>query len=277
MLLPIPHSPYFLIKVLKHEEDARREKSGLLYVPSSEVLMQHNTQCGEIMNIGIYARKYFPEAKRGHTLLCHHFVQGNNKHEAREDHLVYETDTDNYYVVTAYEYNGKGVECYGVWDGEQIIPNKDFVFLVNEKVEAGAGLQESLDSALEKSNTGLFLFKEWKESRESKESRQSELKLQVESLSKSGVNKPHIQQAIRDKEIEMENINRDINKQKYLSYTVAFANPQLSEWFGRPVVPGDNLAILNIAAQTTIKFMGIEYIVCKTNHIAGLVENKIAA
>jgi hypothetical protein len=278
MSLPKPFNPYFLVRTERVKEKESKTKIGSLYVSEVEALMQYNLASAEIVDISEKAAKYFPEAKIGHQLLMHHFVIDVNESASREDHLVHQDDIYNYYVVTAYEHHGKGVECYGVWDGEKIIPNKDFVFLVDEAISTpGAGLQEALDAALEKSQTGLFLFKEWKESREDKEQKQASLKMQVESLSKSGVKKSHIQQAIREKEMEMESIGKDINKQKYQSYSVVFANPELSEWFGRPICAGDTLAILNIAAQTKLKFMGKEYIVCKSKYIACLLETNLAA
>ena len=241
--------------------------------------MQYNLSSAEIVDISEKAAKHFPEAKVGHQLLMHHFVLDVNESSAREDHLVYQDDVHNYYVVTAYEHNGKGNECYGIWDGENIIPNKDFIFLESEKLpNSDLPPDEAINNALQKTETGLFLFKTWNETREDKEAKQAEIKRQVQELSKSGNDKPHIQQAIREKELEMENISRDINSKRYSYYTVAFANKEISEWFDRKVSAGDTLAILNIATQTTIKFMGKEYIVCKTKFIAALVnEQQIAA
>jgi hypothetical protein len=278
MPLPKPFNPYFLVRTERIKEKESKTKIGSLYVSEVEALMQYNLASAEIVDISEKAAKYFPEAKVGHQLLMHHFVIDVNEAASREDHLVHQDDIYNYYVVTAYEHHGKGVECYGVWDGEKIIPNRDFIFLEDDKVKLEKfAPEEAINAALEKSETGLFLFKQWNESRDDKEQKQARLKKEVESLSKSGVNKPHIQQAIREKEREMEAIGSEINKQKYQYYIVAFANSELSEWFDRPVSAGDTLAILNIAAQTKFKFMGKEYIVCKTNYIACLLEEQLAA
>ena len=278
MPLPRPFNPYFLVRTERIKEKESKTKIGSLYVSEVEALMQYNLASAEIIDISEKASNYFPEAKIGHQLLMHHFVIDVNEAASREDHLVHQDDIYNYYVVTAYEHHGKGVECYGVWNGERIIPNKDFVFLEDEKAAiSDLPPEEAINTALEKTETGLFLFKEWKQSREDKEQKQANIKKEVESLSKSGVHKRHIQQAIQEKEREMEAIGNDINKKKYQSYIVAYANPELSKWFGRPVSAGDTLAILNIAAQTKLKFMGKEYIVCKTNYIACLLEEQLAA
>jgi hypothetical protein len=278
MSLPKPFNPYFLVRTERVKEKEAKTKIGSLYVSEVEALMQYNLSSAEIVDISEKAAKYFPEAKIGNQLLIHHFVTDVDEHAAKEEHLVHQDEIHNYYVVAAYEHNGKGVECYGIWDGERIIPNKDFVFLEDEKtVKNDLPPEEAINQALQKSETGLFLFKQWKESREDKEQKQARLKKEVESLSKSGTHKQHIQQAIREKEREMEAIGGDINKQKYQFYNVAFANPELSDWFNRPISCGDTLAILNIAAQSKLKFMGKEYIVCKSKYIAAYIEEAIAA
>jgi hypothetical protein len=278
MPLPKPHNPYFLVRTERVKEKEAKTKIGILYVSEVEALMQYNLSSAEIVDISERAAKYFPEAKVGHQLLMHHFVIDVNEDAAREDHLVHQDDVHNYYVVTAYEHNGKGAECYGVWDGEKIIPNKDFVFLEDEKtVRNDLPPEEAINQSLEETATGLFLFKQWKDSREDKEQKQARLKKEVESLAKSGVNKPHIQQAIREKEREMEAIGIDINKQKYQFYTVAFSNPELTNWFNRPVSAGHTLAILNIAAQSKLKFMDKQYIICKSQYIAAFIEESLAA
>lgn len=278
MSIPKPFNPYFLVRTERIKEKESKTKIGSLYVSEVEALMQYNLPSAEIVDISEKAAKYFPEAQIGHQLLMHHFVLDVSEHEAREDHLIHQDEIHNYYVVTAYEHNGKGAECYGVWDGEKIIPNREFVFLEPEKaIRNDLSATEMINQALRKTKVGLFLFKEWKESREDKEAKQASLKLEVESLSKSGTNKPHIQQAIREKEMEMNNLSTDMNSRMYKSYSVAFANKELSEWFNREVTTGDELAILNIAAQTKIKFMGKEYIVCQTKYIACLYDKAMVA
>ncbi len=270
---PRPHTPFFLVRVSKQKEKESKSKIGSFILPETLTFMANNTQCGEIVDIGEGAAKYFPEAKVGHILMFHHFVQMNDENEARAEHLIHDDEEFNYYVVTAYGYNGKDCEAYGVWDGEKIIPNKDYVFLETEKpVNHDLPLDEAVNQNLKKSETGLFLFEQWKESREDKEEKQAELKRQVEELSKSGNHKLKTKQAILTKEWEMQAISNEINKQSYEPHTIAFANPELSEWFGRPTGAGDVLGMFNMAVGTTIKFEGVEYIVAKAKFIAYLYD-----
>lgn len=269
--IPRPHNPYILIRLERDKEREAKEKQGILYIPPAESLMQYNLPSGEIVAMSPKASEYFPQAKIGHQLLLHHFVQGVNETDARVEHLVHQDDEYNYYVVTPCEHNGKGVEAYGVYDGENIIPNKDYLFLETDtKKIPDLPQDELLNQSLEVSTGGLLVFREWKESRESKEERQNFLKKQVEDLSKSGNHKKHIQEAIAEKEMEMGAISQDINKQKYETYTVAFCNPELSETFNHHVKSGSRISMLNIAAYTKVVFMGMEYIVSKVKYIGFL-------
>lgn len=275
---PRPHSPYFLVRVLKQIEKESKSKIGSIIIPDHLTFMQFNTQCGEIVDIGEGAAKYFPQAKVGQLMLFHHFVQAETKEDAKVNHLIHEDKDFHYYVVTAYEYAGKGNECYGVLDGDRIIPNKDYVFLEAEKPPVNdLPPDEAINQALKKTNSGLFLFDKWKESREDKEAKQNELKSQVESLAKSGTQKRHINQAITEKQWEMEALSKDMNIQTYLPYTVSYANDELSTWFDRPITCGAILGMLNFACGTTLNFNNRQYIVSKVKFIAYLYNSKKVA
>lgn len=276
-MIPRPLPPYFLIRVSKQLEKKSKSTIGSFILPETMAFMAHNTQWGEIVAIGERAHEYFPEAKVGHILIVHHFVQQNNEEEAKEQHLIHWDEEYNYYIVTAYEYAGKGNETYGVWDGEKIIPNKDYIFLHTAKPkQSDLPPEEALNQSLKVTESGLLVFDEWTETREQKEERQQELKRQSEELAKSGTHKLHINQGIVLNQWEAEAIGREISHQAYMFYTVAATNKQLSEWFGRDVVSGDTLGLLNLAAQTTIGFNGETYIVSKTKFIGCLYDKAMA-
>lgn len=275
--IPRPLPPYFLIRVSKEAEKKSKSTIGSFILPETMAFMAHNTQWGEIVAIGDRAASYFPEAKVGHILIVHHFVQQGSEDEAREEHLIHWDEEYNYYIVTAYEYAGKANETYGVWDGEKIIPNKDYIFLETKKPkQSDLPPDEALNQSLKVTESGLLVFDEWEETREQKEEKQAELKRQTEELAKSGTNKLHVNQAILTNQWEAEAISIEVNKQEYKFYTVAAANKQLSEWFGRDVVSGDTMGLLNLAAQTTIGFNGETYIVSKTKFIGCLYDKATA-
>lgn len=253
-----PTTPYFIVKVSIKQEQLKKEKIGSFYVAPSETFMAYNTQCGEITAIGSGAAEYFPQAKIGHMLIMHHFVQGLNTEAAREDHLVHQDDEYRYYVVAAYDHNGKANETYGVWDGSRIIPNKDYVFLK----------PKTYNQTIKERESGVLVFDEWHESREDKETKMNALKSESQSLAKSGTNKDHIRKGISEKEQEMSKMSVALNKQEYVLYKVAYANPKLSEGFQRTIQEDDQLYVLNLAASTIVEFMGTEYIVTKTKFVA---------
>jgi hypothetical protein len=278
MSIPRPRSPYFLIKINKKDQKSLKEKHGRFYIAPTQTFMLYNKQCGEIVGIGEAAGKHFPEAKIGDILIVHHFIEGENEREARTEHLVHEDDTYNYYVVSAYEQGGKACETYGVWDGEKIIPNKDYVFLKTEKPEQkDIPDDEAINQKLKETPSGLLLFENWGETREMVEDKMTRLKAEVQSMSKSGTHKHHIMEGLQKKQAELDGLSAKINQRSFEPHVIAYANKELSEWFNREVKEGDIVFALNMAAKTKLFFMDTEYIVCRASYIAALLEEKEAA
>lgn len=255
-----------MVKISRKEQQNRKQKVGSIIIPETQRFMMYNAQAGEIVEIGQRAHEYFPEAKIGDTLLIHHFCEGENESESRLDHLVHQDENYNYYVVAAFDYGRKGNETYGVWNGEKIIPNKDYIFLEVPIKDDPKSPDEYINSALSKSSGGLLVFSNWTESRETKAEKMQRLKREIQELSKSGAQKPHIAEGIKVKEAELEKLSLDINNKSYQQYTVAAFNPELKE--SLPEIKVGNLVyVLNIAAQTEIDFMGTKYIVTKSSYI----------
>lgn len=266
MSIPRPMPPYFLIKSARKEEDFKKKKIGSIIIPETETFMLYNLQAGEIVGIGAKAHDHFPEAKIGDILLIHHFVQGINESEAKEDHLIFQDDEFNYYVVAAFDFHGKGNETYGVWDGIKIIPNKNYIFLHPQIKADPQSADDYINSALKKTTSGIFLFSQWQESRESKAEKMQRIKRDIEELSKSGAQKPHIAKGIMEKETELQRLSLDINTRSYQPYKVCAYHPSLKEALPS-ITEGSEVFLLNIAAQTEVDFNGNRYIVCKTDYI----------
>lgn len=262
-----PAKYYFLIRIRREEESQRKEKIGNIILAPSQVFMTRNTQCGEIVAIGELAQKHFPEARIGHTLLVHHFVQGQNETDAREDHLVDQDGEYNYYVVSAYSFHRKNNETYAVWDGEKIIPNKDYIFLEPEMVVDPKSPDEYIEAALKKTDSGLLVFENWKDSRETQTEKIKSLKTEIDALCKSGTHKPHVQKAIEQKEAEIKTLSANLNKRCYEPYTIAAFNPSLREDFKMEICKGDEIWMSNISTQTEIEFNGSRYRVAKIDYI----------
>lgn len=261
-----PMPPYFLIRIKRADQKAKREKVGIIHISPKETFMVYNVQHGEIIGVGNKAAEYFPEAKIGYTLICHHFVQDASDHEAKVDHLVHQDETYNYYVVTAYEVPGKKNETFGVWDGEKIIPNKDYVFLEPEKPAITWETPDDyINSAMQKTQSGLLIFNEWKDTKETKIQRMQKLKAEIGSLCKTGMSNPTARQMVVNKEAELEKLSADINTVKFEPFTVVAAPDRLSRGFGFKINPGRVIYIMSDAAQMGIEVMGKNYRIAKVD------------
>lgn len=257
-LKPMPH--FILVRCNIKEQKERKEKTGMFYTHPDHQFMIFNMEWGEIVGIGKKAQEQFPEAKVGHTLIFHHFVQGIDKTDSKKNHLIYEDEEYYYYVVTTSKFNGKRNETYGVWDGEKIIPHPEFVFLeVERPKESYADNEDFTNAALAKSKGGLLLFKEWKTTREDRIKKMSELKKQNENLSITGLNNPQVRVAILRNEEEMAKLNEQNSRVEYLPYTISYANKLLSQWFDTPIKSGQILFMDNRGAEKIINFKGKEY------------------
>lgn len=267
-----PMPPYILIRIARKQQEEKKGKIGSIIIPETQRFLMYNMQAGEIMAIGHKAAKFFPEMRVGQTLLCHHFVEAEGEESAREDHLIDQDDTYNYYVVTCFDFYRKGNETYGVWDGEKIIPNKEYIFLEPPVKDDPKSPDEYINSALSKTQSGLLVFSNWSESRESKTEKMQRLKAEIESLSKSGISQSHIKRGIEEKEAELNRMSLDVNSKSYHPYVIAAFNSQLKENFhpNADIAVGKIIYVLNIAAQTEIDFNDKKYIVAKTSYIGGV-------
>ncbi len=263
-MIPKPNGHYILIKTSRAEEKERKEKKGSIYLPSSQIFMTRNLQHGEVVSIGDKAQKAFPEVKVGHTLLVHHFVQAENEQSSKDEHLVYQDKKFNYYVVSVYQIAGKTAEAYATWDGEKLMPNPYYIFLeYDPPVTMDMDVETMIAKSMTVSASGILTFKDWTESREVKEEKMAQLKMEIDGLTKSGTNKPHIIEAIKEKEQRLNILSDQINGKYFAPYTVAAFNPALNESFNGQMKVGSTIYVWSIAAQTTIEFFGKEYRVVK--------------
>jgi ferredoxin-fold anticodon binding domain-containing protein len=265
-----PLGPYFLIRINRREQSVRKQKIGSLFLAETHVKMEREVQAGEIVDIGFEATQDFPEAKIGHILLIHYFVTG--KEAEGTDDSTYHVDTDedyNYYMVASRSINGRRNECYGVFDGESIIPHSDFIFLEAEKKEEVVPLDGFLNQNTTVSSGGLVVFKQWRETRSSVTEKNKTIQTRIKSLSNMGGGiTDEIKNEIFKLEQEMLDNSARVNKKSYDPYIVVSANNKVKKWFGCEINPGDTIYVLNNAANTTIEYLGIEYRVVKIGYIS---------
>lgn len=273
-----PRAPYFFIKINKNIQKDRKEKIGSLYVHPDYVFMKRNMQCGEIVAIGTKAHEYFPQAKVGDVLICHHFVEASEK-----SYLIDSDDNFNYYMVQGMELPGERNTTYAVWNGTEIIPNKDYIFLESEQVTTDLPdleVQSNLSgegswkvtTPMTVSAGGLFIPKKVKKSREELTSimQQNLTRIKQLSNSQSRMNREVIAEI---KRLEVDNLilSKEINRKEYEPYKVSFINPDIQDEIcditGDRVDKGSTIYFLNIAAQTKVEFLGKEYIIAENKYI----------
>lgn len=265
-MIPKPMPPFFIVRVPRKDIKDKREKIGNLYFPPSFVFMTRECQASQIVAIGDDAGSIFPEAKIGNILLHHHFVTGKEKENADEGRYHIATDdTFNYYSVTVESHEGRGNETYGIFNGKEIIPHRDFIFLEKEK---NNDIPEQFkNQTLRKSGGGLFLFNSYKETRAELTEKNKRLQNRVMSLVKLGEPTPEIKREIENLEAEMMENSKKVNRRSYDPFIVAATNRRLEDWFGCTVNNGDVVYVLNIAAETTIDYMKKEYRVVKIHYV----------
>lgn len=270
-----PSPPYFYIRIPKQEQTERKEKIGSIYIPPTHVFMGRGVQHGEIVAIGEDAHDTFPAAKVGDLLIVHHFCEG--KEAEGTDDKKYHIQSDeryNYYLVTCFSYNGRGNETYGVWNGKEVIPHPDYIFLEDDAPVERLSPEELHLKGMQQKGS-LFLFNNWKESREEKTKKMQQLKFEVQELARTVKTDEYgreympdeVKMAIENKEQEMKVLGRDSQKKEFLPYKVAWPNETLSEAFDEEIKNGDTVYARNDASQTKIEFNKVSYRVVKINYI----------
>ncbi len=234
--------PFFIIRINKQEQEKNRKFEDGLAISPNYVFMQHEVQNGEILSIGSEAAKLFPKAKISNLLIFHHFVTGKGIEDKTESPYLICTDQKfNYYNVTVSSYNGERNMTYGVWDGKNIIPHPDFIFL-NPSEQTKEVVQEN----------DILEIKGWSESRDQKSARMAEIKNQITELTKTTVNED-LKNEIERREKTMNAISKDINKKKISIFDVAYS-----------CNPFKKVGILNIACHTEISFQNRRFIIAPT-------------
>lgn len=263
-LLPAPN--YIIVRINKINQRNKKEKAGILHIVTDSKNEARNMQCGEVAGVGANVPDIFPQLKIGQTAILHWFVESMQK-----DNKIFEDETYNYYAATVSEHNGKANETYGVWDGENIIPNPAYIFLEKPYIpKRGFSPEEFIEAATKKTDSGLFLFEEWDETRTDKEQKMAKINTEIQSLTKTKMS-ADLKNGIAVKEAELASLSNEINKQCIEFYKVAAINPDMNEEiessFGRKIEIGEKVAALNAACKTTVEFNNAEYIVALSKHI----------
>lgn len=259
---PLPN--YIIVKINKEDQSKRKDKIGSLYLHFQEVYMQRNMQNGEIVAIGEESKNIFPKAKEGDTVLFHHFVEG----DADKSNLLFSDDTFNYYFVTTSDINGHRNETYGIFDGNNIIPHPDFVFIKKEEKKD----VESEEDYVEQNTTqvgSLILFTNWTESREDKEAKASQLMTEIKNQSKGKNMSDSTKRALNIKQAEAEQITANLNHKEYKPFEVEYYNESIKKSV-TTLEDKKFVYALSIAAQTELFFNDKNYYIISTKFCAAM-------
>lgn len=268
--------PFFLIRIPKEAQRERLEKIGILYYPPEFTFMKRGMQCGEIVMIGDKASEYFPDARVGNILICHHLAEGKKTDNKQKVYMIDEDQDWAYYVITGFCHNGERNMTFAVWDGEKIIPNKDYIFLEVERDPESdlpdfdlntPGLGRVVTNMpFAQAANGIVTIKPRKLTREDLSTKMKANVLEIKKLSRwLPIMREKVAPMIRALEIENEKLSKEINTVVCESHIVAACNPEFSKEQG--VRPGDSIFILNIACYMTVEFMGKEYVIAESKYI----------
>jgi hypothetical protein len=272
--------PFFLIRIPKQAQRERLEKIGILYYPPAFTFMKRGMQCGEIVMIGETAHKYFPEAKVGNILICHHLSEGKQNDKKQKVYMIDEDQDWNYYVITGFCHNGERNMTFAVWNGKEIIPNKDYIFIELEKepesdmpdfdLNMPGFAKVATNIAFKNAAHGIVTVKPRKKTREELSAKMQSNVLEIKKLSKwlrFPDMVPKVAPVIQAMEWENERISKEINTVICESRIVSACNPEFTRQHN--IHPGDSIFILNIACYMTVEFMGKEYVIAESKYIQG--------
>ncbi len=172
---------------------------------------------------------------------------GDNKN------LLHSDNTHNYYSVTVKSHKGERNLTYGIYDGENISPHKDYIFLFPEKKEI----------EVSKTDTGLLAIENFEETREEKGLKMKELKNEVNELTKTKVS-ADLTNEIERKQSEMNRLSKEVNRKQVSIYHVAYVSRYTSSKFSKQFT---HVGLLNLSCNTHVLFNGKDYIVASTKYL----------
>ncbi len=279
-----PQKHYFLVRINRKEQKEREEKIGSIYIPPTYTHMTRCMENAEIVAIGERAHEEFPEARVGDRLIIHHFIEGATDDHGNHEWLVDQDEVYNYYVVPSHEYNGERNMCYGVYNGETIIPSKDYIFLNDAPPpKPKRTIDKILDDAIKTTASGLIVFKEWKQERPDVEEEMKRLEQDNIQLA-SNFGNPNIdlgrlreaEQQYKENDKRIKELSKLINLKEYKPFTVAFYNRMLARDFGTHITPKDFVFVQNFASKTITEFMDKKYFVASIEYLGALYKEKAA-
>ena len=242
---------YFLVRIDKQKQKDFKEKisnSSLFFMPIGSIHNSRNVEHGEVMMIGDSVKNIYGwDIHLGDTLIFHHTI------ESKDGKLLYDDEKFNYYAVN--EINARG---YANASGK-VIPHPGFIFLKNiPAFENSDAIDESTGNRVKKTEGGIFVLSNWKDSPQDLMFRSTKIKDRIESLTK--MKRTAVIQAELEKlEEERHQLNRESQKPKYIPYKVAYSNRKLDRDFGFNILEDRILWCLNKECLYITNYQPKEY------------------
>lgn len=263
------HKDYFMVRLLKAEQQQKRERIGALFLPPSQVFMKQNLQRGEIVRIGERAARMLPEAQEGDTLYFHHCIEGTYENRGRHHreiatrYLLLEDEQYRYYLVPATD---DLPYALGVQTKEGFFSAPQWLW--------GLPAEAKDSRAVVKSDGGLYLFENWKQTPEELKQKTAQLEVETAWIAKSGVKNENVRQGIQAIEREREGIAAQLNKKQCKPFTPVHYHWQLRRDCRLHTLAGYTVHYNMIGEEvTTLQLEGTEYSLLKTTQVFYLSKN----
>lgn len=266
---------YFMVRINKKEQAEHKlkvNKDSPFFIPVGSVFNSRNMEHGEIVQIGEKMKEIqFWNVECGDTLIFHYSIEAPQEKSGKR-FFLYEDETYCYYAVD--EANTRGY-----YDGVNIVPHPNFVFLKNIPAFPNMDEVDSLTgNKVKKTEGGIFLVTSWDDSPQDVAQRSEKIKTRIESLAKMK-RTPEIQRELEGLQAEREMLNRKSQKHEYLPYRVAAVNEKLNRDFGVKLVEDSVLMVYNKAALylTNFQLKEYKYILSPVEYVGALHINKTPA
>jgi hypothetical protein len=222
---------------------------------------------GELLQIGEKVKNVFENIRIEDTLIFDWMIESDEK-SVTKSYMVDSDEVYNYYVV-----DEQSVKGY--YDGEKIVPYKNFIFLKNIPAIERGEKDELTGMYIEKTASGVIRFVEWKDNPNDVALQVEEIKKQIDSLNKSR-RTPEVQKKLNELTQEMNSKNRKLQKKTLLPYKVAYSNKIIDRNFGFKLKEDDIVYCDNWACRYITNFRNKEYsyIICPIDNIGFLYDSK---
>lgn len=265
----MPH--LFLVRIDKKKQEylkTHASQSSLVYMPLGSVHQSHNMEHGQIIQAGSRIKNIygFENLRIGHLLLFHWAIEKVSTNKKDKVYWIQEDELYNYYVVDE-------INVRGYFDGEKIVPHPNYIFLKNIPAFKSEGkFDEKYQTYLKETETGIVLFADWHKNIQSIIERTDKIKEEINGLLKS-TRTQEVQSKLESLTNEQHTLNKELKKNKFLPYKLAYSNKKVDMDCGINLKEDDIIYAFNKAALYITNFQNKEYqyIILPVEHLGAVM------